>query len=602
MHRAAFERLPDEIILEICLYLRNFDVINAFGQLNGRLNRTISQFRRHSGTYHLTLSQFHRWYTHLQPSLVNDIVSLVLCNWNSPGQIHLFNQWTAHLSCLDQLFPNIKQLRLIDFSNDDTDILRKLSTLDTILIDSDALKPLLQSTQHLLDRYLFSSSTPFHEIRLWVGKDGIRFRHGPSNAVNTHLHRLTIVVARLDDLILLLKRTPNLVKICVQINEFSSHIHPQSIHPAIMPRHLTDFHIQTYDPKVLTFEDLFVMVIHMPTLTLLSLDVDTRDLDYGDGVCWTILLSRLPNLKHLYFKIRLWIGTGLSPIDINPFLESFARTELSVSCYADRRVLHIDTVPYDMRKLETSMGMNTSPAASAAKRVNIDACPSRACGFQLLSLVGRHEPTSLNHCLRVVRQFSSVRALDFQSINISKENTESLDLIQQPLYLPHLVVAMFFRSTRSEINTRLFLSLVTNREVTPSLRGLTVTYGDLVHLCKRLPNQRFDRIQELLLINNSTDGRIIHVDMDRVLQAFPSVTHFSLAMHSSRAINRDIERIIHSVVTSWPNLISFRLLCKIGSLKLPSSIDSNTRLAWLRRAFADGIHLSVNRREISFWK
>jgi len=145
-----FEQLPDEIILEICLYLRPFEIIDGFGQLNWRLNRTISQFRRNLDIHHLTLTQYQRWFSYLLPYTATYVVNLVLSNWNSPGQIHLFNESTTNYNSLHQLLPNIKQLRLIDFSNDDVDILPKLAMIDKILIDIDALRPLYYSTKILL--------------------------------------------------------------------------------------------------------------------------------------------------------------------------------------------------------------------------------------------------------------------------------------------------------------------------------------------------------------------------------------------------------------------------------------------------------------------
>ncbi|CAF5144600.1 unnamed protein product, partial [Rotaria magnacalcarata] len=97
---SKFEKLPDEIILEICLYLRPFEIINEFGQLNTRLNRTISQFRRNADIHHLTLDQYQRWYWHLLPDTAEYIISLVLSNWNSPGQIYRFNKSTENYTSL----------------------------------------------------------------------------------------------------------------------------------------------------------------------------------------------------------------------------------------------------------------------------------------------------------------------------------------------------------------------------------------------------------------------------------------------------------------------------------------------------------------------
>ena len=58
MFLSKLEDLPDEILIEICIYLNTIDVINAFGQLNSRLERTISQYRRDADLHHLTFSQF----------------------------------------------------------------------------------------------------------------------------------------------------------------------------------------------------------------------------------------------------------------------------------------------------------------------------------------------------------------------------------------------------------------------------------------------------------------------------------------------------------------------------------------------------------------
>ncbi|CAF4958267.1 unnamed protein product, partial [Rotaria magnacalcarata] len=59
--------------------------------------------------------------------------------------------------------------------------------------------------------------------------------------------------------------------------------------------------------------------------------------------------------------IRIWIGTGIKSIDINPFIASFERANLPVVCYADKRVIYIDTIPYDMHEFKTNMCVTTSP-------------------------------------------------------------------------------------------------------------------------------------------------------------------------------------------------------------------------------------------------
>jgi hypothetical protein len=131
-------------------------------------------------------------------------------------------------------------------------------------------------------------------------------------------------------------------------------------------------------------------------------------------------------------------------------------------------------------------------------------------------------------------------------------------------------------------------------------------YGDLIHLCKRLPGYIFDRLKELLLCTSDTDGRVIIKDIDILLKAFPYLQTFSFLIHSSRAINRHVEPIIEMILCSLPNLISFRLMCRKGSFKIPSLIDNDRRNTWLKRIFGlnnyEQIHLIVNKKEISIWK
>ena len=601
MFVSNFEQLPDEIILQICLYLRPLEIVDGFGQLNDRLNRTITQFRYHSDTHHLTLTQYQRWCTHLLPFIAESIVTLVLSNWNSPGQIVFFNQTIGKYRSLHEFLPNIRQLRLIDFSNDDIDILPKLEGVERILIDIDALKPLLHSTKLLLDRYLFCSSFPFKEIRLWIGEGGIRLQHSAKLLVNPHLEQLTIVVARLEDLFLLFRRTPNLSKLYVEISQSSWANAEQYIDASIMPKYLTDFHIQTSDYNALTFDDIFAMIIHIPSIKLLSLDIETNDRDYADGVCWNFLKGRLPNLNRLHMKIRIGMGAGTASIDVDSFVQSFARTDLPIICYADKRVLYIDTVPYDMREFQTNMAVTTSPSVKHAKITNMEFYQRRPHGVQLLFLCGRHEPTSIHDWLFVLRRFPSIQALDLTAVNIKDQI-----MTDEQLHLPRLVALRYIRSTGCQINLSFFLLLTKNPTITPRLRALTIMYSDLINLCKRLPGHTFDRLKELLICGNDTDGRVIIKDVDLLLRAFPNLQTFSLLLRSSRLINRHVEQIIEMTVDSLSNLISFRLICRQGSLKLPSFDNEHSRKIWLKRRFAlDGvekIHLIVSDKEISIWK
>ncbi|CAF5095204.1 unnamed protein product, partial [Rotaria magnacalcarata] len=265
MNLSKLEKLPDEILLEICVYLKPYDIINSFGQLNRRLERTISQYRRDADLHHLTFSQFYRWSNHLLSYTATSIVNLVVSNWNSPGQIYLFNQLTKDYDSLHDLFPNINQLRLIDFTNADVEILSKLARIKKVFIDADALVSLSYSTHILLDKYIFCSSNHFKEIRLWGVENGIRLQHDVNVLKNVQLERLTISVAFLDDFILIFRRSPNLVHFNVEVVQHTTKILRQNATIEMLPKHLKFFHFQTTDKQVLSYEDLDKLVSNMPT-------------------------------------------------------------------------------------------------------------------------------------------------------------------------------------------------------------------------------------------------------------------------------------------------------------------------------------------------
>ena len=302
MYRSKLEQLPDEVLLEICIYLRPFDIINSFGRLNSRLERTITQYRRDADLHHLTFNQFQRWCDDLLPYTAESIVNLVVSNWNSPGQIYLFNQLTTQYHSLHQLFPNIKQIRLIEFTDNDIEILSKLHRIEKIFIDADVLLPLSHSTQILLDQYLFCSLNPIKEIRLWGIYNGIRLQHHVKILENFYLERLTINVALLDDLILTFRRSPNLLNFNVSVVQCTTKDLQLNNPTAILPKHLTFFHFQTNNHNLLPYKHLDKLISLMPTIEILSLDIDTNDINYTDGCCWNNTLLNLSNLKHLYFK------------------------------------------------------------------------------------------------------------------------------------------------------------------------------------------------------------------------------------------------------------------------------------------------------------
>jgi hypothetical protein len=132
----SLEMLPDELLLLICSYLSAFDVLQAFNDLNVRLNGAISEYRNHIDLTRVRYGQFNQYCDMLlRSSLGLQVQSLKLSN-NKPvmRQIKFF---AKQVWPLDQKLPNLECLTLLGITYDELDLflpkivlLKKLTELN----------------------------------------------------------------------------------------------------------------------------------------------------------------------------------------------------------------------------------------------------------------------------------------------------------------------------------------------------------------------------------------------------------------------------------------------------------------------------------------
>jgi hypothetical protein len=478
--------------------------------------------------------------------------------------------------------------------------------IEKIFIDADALIPLTYSTHILFDKYLFCSSNSFKEIRLWGIEGGIRLQHNIQILENFYLERLTISVALFDDLILIFRRSPNLRNFNIEIAQHTINEFRENVNIEILPKYLTFFHFQTTDQHVLSYEDLNKLIINISTIEFLSLDIDTNDIDYSNGYHWNDILRNLSNLKHIYFKIRIWLNSDMLSIDINTILNSFLQTNIPICCYIDTKILHIDTIPYNMTQFDTNMSVTISPSAKLAQTTNIELFKQQSKRVQTLIIDGQHEPTSINDYLSVIERFSEIEILQINAINIEEDEDNNIDINNRKFRLPHLGYLHYIRSTSCKVHIPFFMYLANNNIVSPQLKALSMMYGDLIYLCKRLSGYKLERIKELWLYAGDADGHVISKDIGLLLKIFPCLYHFFFNNQSSRLINRHIQSIIEMILHSSSNLISFRISCNKGSLKLLPLMDEETCHMWIKRICGlqnhEHIHVTVNKKMLAIWK
>ena len=598
------EDLPDEILIEICLYLTSIDTINVFGQLNSRLEQTITQFRYDIHLQYLTLDQFQQCCSHLIPYNAEYIVKLTLNGCYAPGAISCFNKSIVHYNSVHDFLPSLKQLWLINFNNNDIDILPKILSIEKVMIDIDGQISLLYSTRILLDRYLFCTSNTIKELRLCDSADGIGLQHDVPVTICPYLEKLMIDVTTLDDLILIFRRAPYLKKLHVTVNLFSTTLPKQHADIETIPKHISNFHLWLKDERLLSFYDLYNILTCMPTIERLSLEIQTYDIQYGHGYRWKELISKLPKLSRIDLGLKIWLGWNSVPIDIISYFETFVQSGLEVCCYADEYVLFIDTIPYEF---DTEAGLISSPYLNKAKATNMTLFKRRSRKVHSISFNGRHQSIPVKDWLDAINRFPAIQILDIGSINLCDQKESQFIQSSNQLRLPNLSAVRYIRSTKCQVNIPFFIHLA-NNTVAPRLHILMMMYGDLIYLCKRLPiDFRFKQFKQLSVYNTGVDGRICLKDTELILKNFPNLEYFWLHVQSSRTVNRTAKSMTEAFLRTLPNLISFRLSCKRGSLRLALLHDDDDAcLTWIKRACGfdnqKQVHFVIEKRQVTIWK
>jgi len=293
-------------------------------------------------------------------------------------------------------------------------------------------------------------------------------------------------------------------------------------------------------------------------------------------------------------------------VDINSILKSFLQTNIPICCYTDTKILHIDTVPYNMSQFDTNMSVTISPSAKLAKTTHMELFKQQSRRVQTLIVDGQHEPTLVDDYLSVIDRFSGIEILQMNAVNIEEDEDNNIEIHNKKFRLPHLGYLHYIRSTSCKVHIPLFMFFANNLVVSPQLKALSMMYGDLIYLCKRLSGCTLERIKELWLYAGDADGHIISRDIHLLLKTFPCLYHFFFNNQSGRLINRHIQPIIEMILCSSPKLISFRISCNKGSLKLSSLMDDETCYAWIKRIFGldnhEQIHVTINKKMLAIWK
>ena len=114
------EEFPDEILLIICSYLRPYDILKSFNDLNSRLNRTINVYRENIDFRELNLREFYFLCKLIQTRLAGKIRSIVLSN--APPAVRQLSLFRKHIQPFEDVLINLECLTLIDHYDDELDL------------------------------------------------------------------------------------------------------------------------------------------------------------------------------------------------------------------------------------------------------------------------------------------------------------------------------------------------------------------------------------------------------------------------------------------------------------------------------------------------
>lgn len=592
---SKLEDLPDELIIEICLYLNVFDTIYSFGRLNRRFQCAIAEFRRELDLSSFSLNEFEKLYSpYLFEFVCEHLIKLTLSNEYCPGQIQLFDQLINNNDSYENKLPLLNKLVLHEFNNDNQNILSKILYIKELEINFHSYENLTKQTEKCLILNLFIKKNNLTKLSLCTNS-GLEIQ---SNiGINSNLKDLTIQLKTLDDLFNLLSIIPNVTNLEFDIHHLNPFIR---IPDERLSNNLKEIYIHTKDVQIIPFERLLKpLLLNLTSIEYISFGMKTNDPDYANGFLWLDLINSLPNLKTIDIGLEIDITENLINYfqieTIDELKQSVYETFLlnlpsnPVIIYANDRTLYIDSIPYRFTRPQS---YNSSPEAARAIVTNEIVYKQSPRNIVGLALTGLHYPLDINDYLYVISRFPSIKWLYLDSININQNNSYI------NIKLKYLKTLLYIRSTLCKINIDLFEKLFYNHE---KLDNLKITYGDLIYLLRKIsPLINANHIKNLTLFCSGADGSIRLKHLYYLFEKFSSIENLYINLTSKNLFKKDQELIINQLIKSFPKLRSFQIITKRGEFKFIHSFKNN-QFKCLSNLNALGSHVILQPKYFAIW-
>ncbi|CAF3754801.1 unnamed protein product, partial [Rotaria socialis] len=269
---STFEILPDEMILHVCQYLRDGEILYSFFNLNSRLNSTIMDFCHHVNLKNLTYKQFKFIALQILPQIGGSIRSFV---FNGLWQSIMFSREPTIFSRvkLSLLFPQLHTLILMNFVGGQLN-----SFLDKItdffhLIKLDIRNCQFDNSYDSLKAILGANNNRLKSVSF--DDDSTQFILTPTSDEETvsypNIEELTVSLETEQTLGSLFILVPNITRLHVDVDELSS-ASKRTLENIPSLLQLKDFQLRSLDMQW-SLDEIAYVLSKMPFLQRLVLDI-----------------------------------------------------------------------------------------------------------------------------------------------------------------------------------------------------------------------------------------------------------------------------------------------------------------------------------------
>ena len=217
-----FVHIPDEILCKIFEYLSPFDALYCFTNLNNRFNRLLTPFKRQIDLTSLSYQKVMFYMDTILPMITKEesLSVIKIGNTQTPGQIELFNN-LVHDKKYRNYFDNINEVliespRLNELQSFVESFLLSLTKLGSLSISIDyILDEHFHQWKQLIIDSIFSVSTL---VKLSIEMpSGLVLSRLSNTAMLDSLVDVTLSVTLVTDLLILIKRIPNVKYLSIRI-------------------------------------------------------------------------------------------------------------------------------------------------------------------------------------------------------------------------------------------------------------------------------------------------------------------------------------------------------------------------------------------------